>query len=305
MNKLSFVVPCYNSEKTIKIVVEEIISLVYHKYSYEIILVNDNSNDKTFDVIKGLCAKNDNIIGINLSKNFGQHSAILAGFSVVSGDIVIYSDDDGQTPLDEMFKLINELELGYDIVFAKFRQKKNSIIQNFGTRLNNLMSTYLMDKPKNLHLGNFWASKRFIIDESVKSKNPNPYLAGIFLSITKKIGVVPTNHRERIIGKSNYTIMKMLNLWLNGFTAYSVKPLRLASILGVIFSISGFIYLCFIVFNKYRYPSIPMGYSSIMVVLLFIGGGILTTLGIIGEYIARIYMNINNVPQYIIKERIN
>lgn len=305
--KLSFVIPCYNSEKTIKTVVDEIVSqseLLSH--DFEIILVNDFSKDGTLTVIKDLCAQNRRIIGLNLSQNFGQPSATMAGFSIASGDLIVYSDDDGQTPIDEVGKLIQKIEDGYDVVFAEFSEKKNSLFQNLGTHLNNMMASYLMSKPKDIrNMGNFWACKRYVINEILKCKNPYPYLIGIVLGITKNMASVPTNHRVRISGKSNYTLSKMISLWLNGFTAFSIKPLRLASLLGFITALIGFMYIVVLIINKLNYPEIPLGYSSIMSAIIFIGGMIMMMLGLIGEYVGRIYININNKPQFIIRDSYN
>lgn len=307
MKKISFVIPCYNSELSLETVVKEIKGVISTRkeYDYEIILVNDCSSDNTIQVIKKLCSDDKKMKGINLSRNFGQPSATLAGLSIVEGDIVAYSDDDGQTPINELFKLIDKLEEGFDIVFGKFKEKKNSLLQNIGSKLNDIMASYLIGKPRNLHFGNFWVCKKYIATESIPCKNPYPYLGGIFLNITKNMTCVPTHHRKRLVGKTTYTFKKMVSLWLNGFTAFSVKPLRIASTIGLITALMGFIFMVNIIANKILHPLIPLGYSSIMSVLLFIGGLIMIMLGLIGEYVGRIYMNINNNPQYIIKEFIN
>lgn len=292
---------------SLQIVVDEILSTMQYlnQYDYEIILVNDCSLDNTMEKIKSLCSNNPQIIGLNLSKNFRQPSAMLAGYSVATGDYVIHSDDDGQTPIDQLPALLEKIQEGFDMVCAKYDSKKNSLIQNLGTKLNNIMAYYLIDKPKDLHFSNFWICRRFVIDEMLKVKNPHPYLTGIILSVTKNIGEAPAIHRKRLIGKTNYTFSKMVSLWLNGFTAFSVKPLRIASILGFFISMLSFTFIIFTIINKMNYPSVPLGYSSIMVTITFIGGLLMMMLGLIGEYIGRIYININNKPQFVIKEYIN
>ena len=307
MIKLSVVIPCYNSMETLKIVVESMRKEIkkMKNYDYEIILVNDGSTDQTLAVIKSFCEKNEKIKGINLSQNFGQASAMLAGYSISTGEVVVHSDDDGQTPIDELHKLLKKLEEGYDMVFAQFDAKKNSFIQNIGTKINNLMAYYLIDKPKGLHMGNFWVCQSFVAKEAVKCRNPYPYLAGIFLQITKNIGTVPTSHKKRLSGKTNYTFRKMISLWLNGFTAFSIKPLRIASILGFLTSIGGFSYLIFIIMKRLQNPEFYTGYTLLAASFFFIGGMIMLLLGMLGEYIGRIYMNINNKPQYAIRESFN
>ena len=307
MKKLSFIIPCYNSEKTIKTVTNEIIDVVDKllNYDYEIILINDYSHDNTFQVIREICSLNNKIKGVNFSKNYGQPSATLAGCSISTGDIIVYSDDDGQTPMDELPKLLEKLDRGFDVVFGGFSEKKTSFMQRIGSQINNRMAEILIGKPKDVYMGSFWVCKSYVIEEAILCKNPFPYLAGIILSITRNVVSIPTSHRSRLHGKSNYTLKKMLVLWFNGFTAFSVKPLRIASLIGVCTSFLGFLYMLIIIYDKYRNPAVLVGYSSIMSAVLFVGGMIMMMLGLLGEYIGRIYMNINNLPQYVIKEKIN
>lgn len=304
--KLSVVIPCYCSEKSLPDVVSETISVIESRsgVEYEIILVNDGSSDNTFEVIRDL-SKNSHVKGINLARNFGQANAMMAGFACATGDIVIHSDDDGQTPIDSLWLLIDKLEEGYDAVFAKFKQKKNSAFQNFGTYLNNLMANILIGKPKHLHFGNFWVCRGFVIKEVTKCENPYPYIGGLFVKTTLNFGYVETDHRERTYGKSNYTFSKMLSLWLNGFTAFSVKPLRVASFMGIVCAFGGFSFSVYTIIQKLLNPAIPMGYSSLMASILFIGGMIMLMLGLIGEYLGRIYININRIPQYVVREKLN
>ena len=304
MKKISFVIPCFRSEHTISRVVAEIqetMARVGNAQEYEIILVNDCSPDATFGVIQELCRKRRNIIGLSLARNSGQASATLAGFAQARGDIIVYADDDGQTPIDEVFKLIDKLGEGYDVVFGKSR-RRNGLVQSIGGRINDAMASYLIGKPKGLQLGNFWVGRRFVVEEAIKCKNPFPYIGGLLLSVTRNMADVSVESRERLYGESNYTLRKMISLWLNGFTAFSVKPLRVATLAGILSSISGFVYMLVLITMKIRYPSIPMGYSSIMSMLLFIGGMLMLILGLCGEYIGRIYININSIPQYVVRD---
>lgn len=303
--KLSFVIPCYNSEKTIESVVNEIIKTVIEKNDYEIILINDGSKDNVFDVISSLAKKNKNIKAINLAKNFGQHAALITGLRYASGDITICLDDDGQTPADECYKLINEIHNGYDVVYAKYNTKQHSSFRNFGSKINDLMTRSLLNKPKDLYISSYFACKKFIVNEIVKYNNPYPYMQGLVLRTTTNISNVEVNHRNREIGNSGYTIKRLLGLWMNGFTAFSVKPLRIATITGSIVAVIGFIYGIILIVKKLCNLTLVLGYSSIMATLLFIGGMIMLMLGLIGEYIGRIYICINDSPQSIIKETIN
>ena len=306
MKKLSIVIPCYNSENTIGVVVKEIIETVtaHGGYDYEIILVNDSSPDNVFKKISQISEKNYRVKGIDLSRNFGQHCAIMAGFNYVTGDIVICLDDDGQTPAKEMFSLIDKLDEN-DLVFAKYKDKKHNVFRNIGSLVNDKIAQWLIDKPKNLKIMSYFACKRFVIDEVKRYKNSYPYISGLLLRATNKVANVEVNHRERIEGKSGYTLKKLLLLGINGFTAFSEKPLRIATYIGCITAIIGFIYGVFVIVNKLCNPLAPIGYSSIMAALLFIGGMIMLLLGMIGEYVGRSYISLNNTPQFVIRETKN
>lgn len=304
--KISFVIPCYNSESTIKAVVAEIKETIDKTvYNYEIILVNDSSADSTWNAIQDLSRKDSKVYGILFAKNFGQHAALLAGYRQSSGDIIVSLDDDYQTPANEVLKLINKINEGYDVVYATYEHKKHSFFRNVGTKLNNRMCVSLLGKPKKLMITSYFAARRFVIDKTTDYLNPFPYVPGLILRASNNISSVSVEHRERLSGSSNYSFKKLLSLWINGFTAFSVKPLRISSGIGFVLSALSFIYLIFIVINKIVNPDVPMGWSSVVGVIAFVGGLLLMMLGMIGEYIGRIYISINNSPQYVIKETTN
>ncbi|MBD5488034.1 MAG: glycosyltransferase family 2 protein [Lachnospiraceae bacterium] len=305
MGKLvSFVIPCYRSMQTIGKVVEEIDTAMEKmpEYEHEIVLVNDSSPDDTFEVIRELCARRKDICGINLARNFGQHAALMAGFRYIRGEIVVCLDDDGQTPADEVGKLLREIEEGYDVVYAKYTHKQHSGFRNFGSKINELMTRIMLGKPKELYLSSYFAARRFVVDEMLRYTNPYPYVIGLVLRTTKNITNVEVSHREREVGTSGYTIGKLLGLWFNGFTAFSIKPLRVATAMGCITACGGFLYGIYTVIKKFVNPNVPIGFSAMMAALVFIGGMIMLMLGLIGEYIGRIYISLNNSPQYVIKE---
>lgn len=310
MKKISFVIPCYRSEHTIEGVVNEIEvtmeSLAKEKgYSFEIILVNDCSPDNTMGTIRKLCEEKAYIKGLGFARNFGQHAALMAGLRQSSGDYVVCLDDDGQTPADEVGKLLEKLEEGFDAVYAKYEHKQHSGFRNLGSKVNELMTRILLEKPKELYISSYFAVKRFVVEDMIRYENSYPYVIGLVLRTTKSITNVVVNHREREEGTSGYTLKKLLGLWFNGFTAFSVKPLRIATCLGVISAVLGFAYGIYTVVKKFINPAVPMGFSSMMAALVFFGGMIMIMLGLIGEYIGRIYISMNNSPQYVIKERIN
>ena len=305
--KISFVIPCYGSEQTIGIVTGQIKEEMKEReeFDYEILLVNDCSPDNVWSVITKLCKEDSHIRAIRLAKNFGQHSALMAGYTFVTGDYVATLDDDGQTPAGEVFKLIDKVKEGYDVAYGYYPERKDNIFRKFGTLMNNKMLEMMIEKPKSVHLTSYFVAKRYIVDEIVKYKNPYPYIWGLVLRTTKNIVNVPINHEERKEGKSGYTLVKLLNLWMNGFTAFSVKPLRIATGVGAVTSAVGVLFIIFTIVKKLMQPDLVPGYSSLMAVLLFIGGMLMVMLGLIGEYVGRIYICINASPQFVIGEQIN
>ena len=304
---VSFVIPCYKSALTLGGVVEEIQTAMekLSAYTYEIVLVNDCSPDDTFSVIRKLCEADKRIRGINLAKNFGQHAALMAGFRHAKGDVVVCLDDDGQTPADEVDKLLVAIEDGADVVYAKYAHKQHSWFRNFGSRINELMTRVMLGKPKEIYLSSYFAARRFVIEDVIRYENAYPYVIGLVLRTTKKIVNVNVTHREREIGTSGYTFGKLLGLWINGFTAFSVKPLRMATVAGACFAAFGFIYSIYTVIKKIVNPAVPVGFSSLICAIMVIGGMLMLMLGLVGEYIGRIYMCMNNSPQYVIRETVN
>lgn len=305
MKKISFVIPCYRSALTIEGVVKEVeksMAALSDRYSYEIILVNDYPADDTFEVIRELAQKHEYITGINLARNFGQHAALMAGFHYCDGDITVCLDDDGQTPADEVGKLLDKLEEGYDVVYAKYVHKQHSAFRNFGSKVNEVMTRFMLGKPKDLYISSYFAAKKFVIKEIVRYRNSYPYVIGLVLRTTKNIANVEVNHREREIGTSGYTLGKLFGLWFNGFTAFSIKPLRVATACGGLCAAAGFLYGIYTIIKKFIHPTAPMGWSSTMAALMFIGGMLMLMLGLIGEYIGRIYISLNDAPQYVVRE---
>lgn len=303
--KISYVIPCYNSEKFIKNTVEDLILTIekdLSQYDYEIILVNDCSKDKTFMQIKELALNNEKIKAIDLAKNFGQHNALMAGFRRSTGDIVLAMDDDGQTLPSQIKKIINALDDETDVVYAKYSHKKHSWFRNLGTKINDYMAVKIIKKPKDLYVSSFFAMKKYIKDEIMTYKNPYPYIIGLVLRTTNRIKNVEVVHSERKVGKSNYNLKKLVSLLMNGFTNFSVTPLRVALFFAIVFILIAALLAIIFVINKINNPLVPQGWTSIIILNLIIGAVVTFILGLIGEYVGRIYMAINNNPQYVIRE---
>ncbi len=304
---ISFAIPCYNSSKTIEYVINEIVSVMSDskKYDYEIITVIDGSPDNVFDVLCEMAKINTKIKVINLSKNFGQANARMATIRFSSGDYIVCMDDDGQCPVSEVFRLIEPLENGYDVSYADYPKKKQSLFKNIGSKFNDICTKILLDVPKDFRSTNFYAFKRFVCDQIKDYVNPYPYMDGLISQTTKSMAYVEMEERERISGKTGYTLKKLISLWLNGVTAFSVIPLRISSFIGVVCAILGFLFGIVTIIRKLIIKNIQVGWSSTISLIMFVGGLIMLLLGVIGEYLGRIYISINNAPQYVVKDTIN
>lgn len=309
MERISFVIPVYNSQNTIEEVINRIENAVLEfkkKYNFEIILINDFSRDNSFYVCKRICSIKPFVKLISLARNFGQHNALMAGFSYAAGDYIICLDDDLQTPPEEAYKLLEELKNGnYDLVFAKYNIKRRSIFRNFGSWVNNVMANMLINKPSNISMGSFFIARRFLISEILKYEGAYPYIGGLLLRVTCNVGNVIVNHEERKYGKSNYTVKKLLRLWLNGFTNFSIKPLRLSSFTGFFLALSSFIWIIVLAVKKTLIPQTQLGWTSTMICIIFFGGIQLISTGLLGEYIGRAFLSINKAPQYVIRDTCN
>ncbi len=308
--KLSFVIPCYRSEHTILPVLEEIKDKMAEKpeYTYEIITVNDQSPDQVLNVLHQYAASHSYLKIVDLARNFGQHAAMMAGLSLTCGEWIVFLDDDGQCPMDRLWDLLAPLMQDYDVSFAQyeFEKRKESFFRVMGSRLTDAMMRSFLGKPKDLRMTNFIAFKAFIAKEILRYQNPYPFIDGLLLRSTQKIANVPMEDRTRLSGSSSYTFVKLLSLFSNAFTAFSIKPLRIATFVGCFTSAVGFLRGVYIILWKLLDPSaILEGYSSLMAAILFIGGMIMMMLGICGEYIGRIYISLNNSPQYVIRDTWN
>lgn len=303
--KLTVVIPCYNAENNIESVIDKDIEIFKqcNISNYEFVLVNDCSKDDTWSVLKKLSNKIDCITCVNLMKNCGQHGAIMAGFQFVTGEYVVVSDDDGQTQMEMIGTMMNKLQEGYDVVSTEWVNRgKRSLIRRLGTKLIRNVNNVLMDNPENLDVSIFFLARRCVVEEMIRYKNPYPYINGLVLRTTHNIAVIEVDQLARKSGVSGYSFKKLLSLWMNAFTAFSIIPLRMASIAGIVSALMGFVYGIFIVIRKLVCDNVATGWSSTVAIMLFMFGITLCVLGIIGEYLGRIYICINNSPQYIVKE---
>lgn len=299
---LSIVIPVYNSEKTIGILVGRLQSLLRGRLEFDIILVNDCSADHSLSVLMDIFDRYDNVKVVNLSRNFGEHGAVMAGLNLARGAYVITMDDDLQNPAEEALKLIGEAEKGYDVVYAQYLVKRQSLLRNAGSEVNDLMARLLIKKPRGMKLNSFRLIRSYVVKEVIKYKAPYPYIDGLILRVTRNLGTVTVEHRERQVGRSNYTFKKLVGLWLNGFLNFSIAPLRLFVYAGCLFAAAGFLSAIAIVLDTLILRSEVPGWTSLITSTLVFSGIQLLSIGMMGEYIGRMFLTQNMTPQYVVKD---
>jgi len=302
---MSVVIPVYNSQETIEEVVRRVIASVdkiVDLYLKEVILVNDCSTDSVLAICRTLSKNIDRVIVLDLSRNFGQHNALMAGFSKATGDYIIALDDDLQTLPEEIYKLYNKLlNTKSDIVFAKYPEKEQNFFRRYGSSINERMARWLVKQPVDIEVTSFYIMKRFLMEEMLKYKNAYPYIAGLVFRITRNVSNIEVEHAARKSGKSNYNLGKLVKLWLNGFTGFSVKPLRICTFTGIFSFSFGILAILLLIIQKIVRPDMELGWTSTIVSIIFFGSIQLISIGILGEYIGRTFLSINNAPQYVIK----
>lgn len=305
--KTTIVIPVYNGALSIGRLVDELIARLTPLFSIEIVLVNDCSPDNSEEVCIGIARKHPEFVSFySLAMNVGEHNTVMAGLNKATGDYAIIMDDDFQNPVSEVIKLINYmLSHDYDVVYTWYDEKKHSLFRNLGSRFNDRVANLMLKKPRNLYLSSFKMINRFLIDEVIKYNLPYPYIDGLILQTTSNIGKIKVNHTSRQTGKSNYTLRKLISLWMNMFTNFSILPLRMSIILGFIFSIIGFLIGIDAVIEKIYNPNVPLGYTFVVVIISIYAGVQLIAIGMVGEYLGRIFMSNNKKPQYSIRKSFN
>ena len=301
---ISIVIPVYNGEKSIASLVDSLITKLSKVYFLEIVLVNDCSPDNSEKVCISIYEKHKKIVKFfSLAKNVGEHNAVMAGLNQVTGDFTIIMDDDFQNPVSEVQKLIDcAIKTQKDVVYTFYDKKEHSFFRNIGSKFNDKVANVLLKKPSNLYLSSFKIINKFLTKEIIKYDLPFPYIDGLILRTTNSIGEIKVNHQKRVEGQSNYTLKKLISLWLNMFTNFSVLPLRISMIVGFVFSLFGFGYGIFSVIEKLSDPDLPMGYTTIIVLVSLFSGIQLIALGMVGEYLGRMFMSQNKKPQYSIRK---
>lgn len=303
-HKLSIVIPVFNGAATVGKLVE-LLKLELEKFELEIVLVNDHSPDNSEEVCKKIYEKHSDIVKfLSLAKNVGEHNAVMAGLNNTAGDFVVIIDDDFQNPPSEVEKLVEAAADGnFDVVYSYYDRKRDSLFRNLGSWFNNKVANIMLDKPKKLYLSSFKAMNRFLVDEIVKYESPFTYIDGLVLQVTDNIGTVLVEHQKREEGRSNYTLKKLVSLWLNMFTNFSIIPLRISIIFGFIVAFFGFVYGAFALIERILNPNLVTGWASLIVSISIFSGIQLIAIGSIGEYIGRIFLAQNKKPQFTVKKK--
>ena len=303
LQRISIVIPVYNAENTIGRLVEELVANLGRIYTLEIILVNDRSRDASEKICTEIYKRYPSIIRfLSLAKNVGEHNAVMAGLNHVTGAYAVIMDDDFQNPVGEVERLIEyALQTGYDVVYTYYEKKEHSLARNLGSLFNDKVATLMLNKPGDLYLSSFKIIKRDLIREIVKYDLPYPYIDGLILRSTDEIGRLKVKHAVREGGKSGYTFRKLVSLWLNMFTNFSVLPLRVATLLGFLFAGLGFFFGVQAIIERITQPELPQGYTLMFVFIAVVSGVQLISIGLLGEYMGRLFLSQSKKPQYTIR----
>ena len=299
---LSIVIPVYRGAATIGRLVEELSNLAAEG-GLEIVLVNDGSPDDSAEVCRGLLrdARVD-ITYVEHSRNFGEHSAVITGLRHARGAFVITMDDDLQNPPEEALKLYDHARSGgWDVVYARYAIKRHARWRNIGSRFVNLAANYLLEKPHGLYLSSFRCMSSFVANAVSLYTGPYPYVDGLILQVSQHIDSIEVLHLARFDGTSTYSVRRLIRLWLNLATNFSLAPLRLAVVAGLGMAILGLLGAVEVVIEALTTHGNPSGWASTMVVILLVGGVQSMVLGIVGEYVGRALLAVSGKPQAVIR----
>jgi undecaprenyl-phosphate 4-deoxy-4-formamido-L-arabinose transferase len=297
---VTIAIPCYKSATTLASVVDEILAIFNSNTEYEpeIVLVNDGSPDNTFEVIHSLCEKYPSITGVSLSKNFGQAAAKMAALDYTHGDVLIYMDDDGQHPAEGIIKLVKKLQEGYDVVYAEFPNKEHSFFTRATSKMHGKFMNLIGAKSSDFTVSAFQAFNSFAIQE-MKSGGALVNKNGRYIRmLSNRVTNITLPHRKRMEGRSGYTFTKRLKKWANSVTSLNATSLKLATKMGIVFGITGFAGAIIMVIRKLLHPAMQAGFASTIVSILLVGGILMFCIGILGEYIGKMYLLLSEVPLY-------
>ena len=287
--QLSIVVPVHGSAECLPELARRIGEDVTGYFrSCELILVNDDSPDSSWEVILRLSSEHNFVTGVNLRKNAGQDNAIMAGLNLAIGEVVVIMDDDLQHDPSDIVPLYNQIKCGFDVAYARFEHKQQALWKNLGSRFNDRVAVLTLGKPKNIYMSPYKAMRREVVQEITKYAGPYPYVDGLIFAITTKITQVTATHHARYAGSSNYNFWTSIKVWLKLAIGFSAFPLRMVALLGGTMSLLAFVLAGFFVLHALIWSRGPEGWASVIVAILFIGGLQLIGIGAVGEYVGRI-----------------
>jgi glycosyltransferase involved in cell wall biosynthesis len=301
--ELSVVIPVYNGSRTIGAVVDAV-HCALSATTFEIVLVNDGSADESETACLALVERYPGSVSfIQLARNFGEHSAVLAGLRRASGRYVAVMDDDGQNPADQLPVLLEHIRTtDLDVVYGRYREKRHSPLRNLGSRFANRIATMVLQKPRDLYLSSFKIMNRFVVDAVTRYQGAFPYIDGLILQTTRRVGQVEVEHREREAGRSGYTLRKLIKLWSNLLLGFSIAPLRLAVIVGLAISVlSVFLLLATIIDKLFITPHVTFGIPTVLCLVTLFAGVQLFVLGLVGEYVGRTFLHVHGQPQVVVR----
>ena len=300
---LSFVIPLYNSAATIVYLVREIEALAI-RGGHEVVLVNDGSADQTGIVCRDLVRTSRiPITLVEHARNFGEHNAVLTGWRHARGAFVVNLDDDGQNPPSEAVRLWEHARREeLDVVFGHYEVKRHSMWRNAGSWFTNRMTDWALDKPHGFYLSSFRCVSAFVTGQVVGYAGPYPYIDGLLLQVTQRIGSITVRHDQRRAGQSGYTLRRLIRLWLSAWINFSLLPLRAATAVGVVTALAGLLALVFVVWLWLFDRGHAYGWGWVMATVLVFSGTQLVMLGLIGEYLGRMFLSVNQRPQSIVRE---
>jgi glycosyltransferase involved in cell wall biosynthesis len=301
--KYSVVIPVYNSAATVRETIDRTVAFFEgHGYDYELVLVNDGSRDRSWDVLREKALANPHIVAINLLRNYGQHTALFCGFQESTGDYVITIDDDLQNPPEEIIHLINKAHEGHDVVFGRYRKKRHGLYRRLGSLLIHAINRRIFHQPKGLVLTNFRIIRRDVVDRICSYRTHYPYIQGLALMFSINPSNVWVEHQGRLVGMSNYNLFKIIELVMRILFNYSAYPLRLVSMVGIVISalslLRGLYYLGKAIFIGVSVP----GWTTVVVLLSFFNGITIFILSMLGEYTVRLLNQTSSTESYVVKE---
>ena len=298
-SSISIIIPTFNAEVSISRLCKELLR-VFDKFKKQIIIINDCSTDNTHEeCLKLVKEHNNELTYIKLSKNVGEHNAVMAGLKYSTGDWLIIMDDDFQNPPNEALKLLNySLSNQFDVVYGNYKKKKHNFFRNLISKINDLTANYILNKPKGLYLSSFKTISRKIVNKISNYNGPFPYIDGLIISLTSNISSIETQHDERKTGKSGYSFIKLLKLYGNMATNFSTVPIHICSVIGLIIALLSGLYAIITIIEKIINPSLAIGYTSVFIAIIFFSGVQLIFMGLLGEYIGKVLKNVNKEPQY-------